>query len=169
MQSFFKSTKLDAHPLGLWNSPVSDSVPTLDGSESDLDSRRSSAWILGSRCSLNFGKKFCIKGFSTNQQKHTRTTHLNCGITLVFLQESRYVYRAFLWLSYVVLHSRIIYNVLWLYIRRQAKFGMIQPLADHADTVLSSLNPRYLLWYWSATSPKWSSFGCLVLWCPSQQ
>ena len=61
MQSFFKSTKLDAHPSGLWNSPVSDPVLTLDGSESDLDSRRS---ILGSRCSLNFGKKFCIKGLA---------------------------------------------------------------------------------------------------------
>jgi hypothetical protein len=42
--------------------------------------------------------KNSARGVSTNQQKDTktRTVHLDCGITLILLQEGRYMYRTLL-------------------------------------------------------------------------
>ena len=62
--------------------------------------------------------------------------HLDGWITLISLQKGRNVYREFLGLPNVILHSRINDGILLL----SLGMGTIQVLTDHADTMLSLFN-----------------------------
>ena len=62
--------------------------------------------------------------------------HLDGRITLISLQKGRNVYREFLGLPNVILHSGINYGILLISLGT----GIIQVLTDHTDTMLSSFD-----------------------------
>jgi hypothetical protein len=63
-----------------------------------------------------------------------RGYHLDRGVTLVLLQEGRYVYRASLRLPYIVLHPRIVDKGVQSWRAKES-------LANHVNVALSSFNP----------------------------
>ena len=100
----------------------------------DLASWRSAAQTWGSKCSLNFEKKFCSQCISKQDGKLRTWLSPWSGVTLVLLQKGRYVNRASLWLPYIVLHPRIIDKRFW---DRRA----MESLANHVDAALLLFNP----------------------------
>jgi hypothetical protein len=93
----------------------------------------------GSKCCLNFMKKFCRGDVNAETIKEHKYTYLSCGITIILLQESRHMDRCVLRLAYVVLHPWIIGNILqvWFCLTCAMQF-----LADCTDITLSPFDFR---------------------------